>query len=685
MPLAEPTSKKLALIAKNANVGAAGSEALEENFQWWFLYGNESGFYRDKADNKAEWKKVGDAWERIRYRMRRREWIELHVKIKNKGGDMVPMVLNQAQRDLLAKVYRLHRAGRPVRIAILKARQLGFCGAPWTRVLTADLRWKTLDEIKVGDEVVAVDEHKPGGRGAGRKMRTGVVEAKGEVFETAYRLTMSNGRTLTLTSGHRMLCRKRGGSEQIWKPVSEMSIGDELRLIADPWGDTTPEDGWFGGILDGEGSFNRHGSPSLCASQIRGPVWDRMIRYCQDRGFSFTIESDNKPERPSKFGKKPVPKVVIGRMNEMFRLVGLTRPIRFLPLRWWEGRDLPGKRVGCTEATILSIEECEAQRMIDLQTSTKTFIAEGFVSHNSTFIQALGAERSMRRLLSRVLLIGHRKETASLILDKVHKLVTRLPKRGEDAKRWSIVLRRSSRKEIAFEVPMESVIEIDSAEVPEPGHGDTVDMLHMTETSRWPDASLKAKGLEQVVPERPGTEIYDETTANGDTGYFRNKFVRAYYGDAGSQDADDDDFRGWVAHFTPWFADQEYRWTFMRGVTELPDRVKHSIEASLDDVEKRLLATKYLLRGKGWVYVDYDQLAWRRFWKQTKCDDNWSTFNEQYPGFPEDAFLASGRTVFDNRQLADAMKLTTDPIWVGDIPEAAAPTKQAMEALLAQL
>lgn len=48
------------------------------------------------------------------------------LKIKNKSGEMVPLVLNDAQRRYAAKVFEDISAGKPVRIIILKARQMGF-------------------------------------------------------------------------------------------------------------------------------------------------------------------------------------------------------------------------------------------------------------------------------------------------------------------------------------------------------------------------------------------------------------------------------------------------------------------------------------------------------------------------------------------------------------------------------
>lgn len=54
------------------------------------------------------------------------EYIEGCLKIKTKSGTVVPFRLNDAQRKLYAVAKRQQDAGKPVRLIILKARQLGF-------------------------------------------------------------------------------------------------------------------------------------------------------------------------------------------------------------------------------------------------------------------------------------------------------------------------------------------------------------------------------------------------------------------------------------------------------------------------------------------------------------------------------------------------------------------------------
>ncbi|MBQ3276576.1 MAG: hypothetical protein IJH47_05935 [Oscillospiraceae bacterium] len=55
-----------------------------------------------------------------------REYIEGWLKIRTKSGAVIPFRLNPAQEKLYAVARAQQDAGKPVRIIILKARQLGF-------------------------------------------------------------------------------------------------------------------------------------------------------------------------------------------------------------------------------------------------------------------------------------------------------------------------------------------------------------------------------------------------------------------------------------------------------------------------------------------------------------------------------------------------------------------------------
>src|SRR5690606_1918491 len=201
----------------------------------------------------------------------------------------------------------------------LKARQQGMCLDPATRILTADLRWLPIDEIEPGLEVVGVDEDFASHRNH-RTMRTARVAAKAEIFDDALRFRMQDGRELVMSPGHRMLSFR--GSRCEWIQARRLRIGDRLRFITEPWESTDIEDAWLGGIIDGEGHTRQkhRAGCEISISQVGGPVLDRIRAYVSSRGYTHRVEWDARLPGVSKMGRKIVGRVVISRMNELFRL-----------------------------------------------------------------------------------------------------------------------------------------------------------------------------------------------------------------------------------------------------------------------------------------------------------------------------------------------------------------------------
>ena len=55
-----------------------------------------------------------------------KKYIENFIKIRNKNSDIVPLHLNKPQQKLYNIIKEQKQQNRPVRIIILKARQMGF-------------------------------------------------------------------------------------------------------------------------------------------------------------------------------------------------------------------------------------------------------------------------------------------------------------------------------------------------------------------------------------------------------------------------------------------------------------------------------------------------------------------------------------------------------------------------------
>jgi hypothetical protein len=257
------------------------------------------------------------------------------------------------------------------------------CLDPETRVLREDLRWVRIDDVKVGDRLVAIDEETQGPLLGGRvrrrrALRTATVQAAWDTRQDAYRITLADGRSIVATAEHRLLWR-RSKLDPKWREVARMKPGDTLRHVTTPWEEPrTYEDGWFAGLLDGEGCVRNRAAGTECViTQQPGEVLERAKRYLKDRDFTFRESLEPRPNGRS------VARLRLSRLDDVLRLVGSTQPSRqALRAPVWEGAVLGG--TGDAWVEITSIETVGERRMIDLQTSEGTYVAEGIASHNST-------------------------------------------------------------------------------------------------------------------------------------------------------------------------------------------------------------------------------------------------------------------------------------------------------------
>lgn len=452
-------------------------------------------------------------------------YLENFCKIKSKERGLVPFILKEAQKDFFNTLSHYKK------VIILKARQLGFCLDKNTKILSSNLRWITLNDIEIGQEIIGVDEQDPIGRGNGRKMRKAIVERKSSVFEDAFRLKMDNDEELIATAKHRFLGKNNGSTKTTWRRVEDIKLGEEIRYITKPWGDSEFEDGWFGGMIDGEGClrFKNHSGAEINVAQRVSPLFDRIVEYAKKNNYSFTIESDcrkNSDGNTSKYGNQVVKKVVFSRMNELFCLLGKTRPKRFVEINWWEGKDFPGKRSGEAWAKVVSIEALGKREMIDIQTSTKTFIAEGFISHNSSAVTGYFYVDTIMNPGTNTGLVGYNSEMVTELLDKVRTLIKTTPLKVRPT------IKYDSKYEISFP-------KIDSKIVVLPltdnvGRGWTFHNVLATELSAWDNAERRFSGLSESVP--PNGTIVIESTPRGQGNLYHrmwmmeNEYVKKEYG-----------------------------------------------------------------------------------------------------------------------------------------------------------
>lgn len=285
----------------------------------------------------------------------------------------------------------------------------------------------------------------------------------------------------------------------------------------------------------------------------------------------------------------------------------------------------------------------------------------------STLVQAMFYERTMRLENQRALIIAHRDQTSKLLL-KMAKLMLRKHNK-DNGQHWDFSMDSKRLNMLRWAAPTYCEIEITSAEVAEPGHGDTCQMVHCSETSRWPQTDVKMKGIMQIVHDHAGTMVFDESTANGDEGYFRDQFWSAWNERHMSMRAVNRTTM-WVSMFFAWFEEPSYRWTKKWGEgREIPQAVIDEIMGALTDEEEWLLRQTYWERGVGRRSVDVDQLLWRRIVIKDKLGNSLRKFHEQYPARPEEAFVASGSPAYDAVTIAKLIDeaRANPPIWRGNV------------------
>lgn len=573
------------------------------------------------------------------------------IMIKGDGDDetqdvsVMPFKPNAAQEKFVNRLWH--------RNVILKARQLGFCVSPETRILTADLQWVAIGDIAVGTEVVAVDEHTPGGRGKARRMKTATVQAVRKMQAERFRLTFDDGRTVVCTDRHPWLSRKVG-TDAKWRSIGgkgnevagKLQVGTQVRWIAKPWDQGDYEDGWFGGLLDGEGSIAKsNSSAGINVSQRPGKVWDRVLAYANSRGYNACIENDNKPERDSKFGRTPVPKLAFGRIDEMFRLIGQTRPSRFIGNRFWENRELPGKKTSVGWATITSIESLGVGEVVDMQTSAKTYIAEGFVSHNTTLVAILWLDHALFNADQRCGIIAQDREAAEVIFrDKVKFAYENLPEQIRER----FPLGRDSASELLFAHNNSSIRVATSM------RSGTIHRLHISEfgkiCAKFPDKAKEV--MTGSIPAVPSNGILViESTAEGRDGSF---FKICQTAQANFAQRKKLNFRDYRFHFYAWWQEPKYRMdSSMVSISpkqhEYFDEVETIVERDMGITAK----------------IDVDQRAWYVATIEADFEGADDRMWQEYPSYPAEAFQVST----DGNYYAKDMALLRKRGGITNVPE----------------
>lgn len=235
------------------------------------------------------------------------------------------------------------------------------------------------------------------------------------------------------------------------------------------------------------------------------------------------------------------------------------------------------------------------------------------------------------------MIVAHKEEATSNLFRMSKRFYDELPPQ------IAPMQRASNAQELVFDTPARSSdkgaglgsrIRCATAGGSGVGRSYTLRCLHLSELAFWPgNKSETYSGLAQAVPDRAGTMIIIESTANG-----YDEFKKMWDNAVKAQKEDTD---GFIPIFFPWYEMAEYR------RTPRPD-FKRTEE------EEKLAET---------FGLDDEQLAWRRWCIATTCAGNVDMFRQEYPSSPDEAFISTGRCVFDKDKLVLCRKRAESEKW----------------------
>lgn len=235
------------------------------------------------------------------------------------------------------------------------------------------------------------------------------------------------------------------------------------------------------------------------------------------------------------------------------------------------------------------------------------------------------------------MIVAHKDEATANLFRMVKRFYDYLPAKLRP------MTRASNAKELVFDKPsrdgsdgqgLGSRIRCATAGGKGVGRSYTLKCLHLSEYAFWPGNKAETfTGLVQSVPDKPGTLIVIESTANGFDD-FKVKW------DAAVQ-AQKDGTDGYTPIFFAWY--------------EMPDYRRKPRKGFVRTEEEQVLADTYGL--------DDEQLAWRRWCIAEQCGGDLDLFHQEYPCTPEEAFISTGRCAFDKPSLVLRIKQVEDAVW----------------------
>ena len=266
-----------------------------------------------------------------------------------------------------------------------------------TPVLTQDLKWVPVGDLRVGDKIVGFDEGrspfdrcrdengvwKSKTERSGRKVKSAVVTEHTIETKPCVEVTLSNGDKVITTKDHYWLGRAEKDNNLRWYKSENLRVGQRIYKYCNVWEtDNSYEAGWLSGFISGEGTLKK--ASSSCVSSIEfcqrpGSTWEQALGFCDKVGIPLGAE---RSPRKGGLGKGDVLYTgTIGGKWKTLEYLGRLQVRRMIDkIEWDKFGGLKGQNI--EDVTVVSVTDVGEKQVAVMGTSTSTFIAAGYAMHN---------------------------------------------------------------------------------------------------------------------------------------------------------------------------------------------------------------------------------------------------------------------------------------------------------------
>lgn len=254
----------------------------------------------------------------------------------------------------------------------------------------------------------------------------------------------------------------------------------------------------------------------------------------------------------------------------------------------------------------------------------RVLILKGRQQGLSTYVAARFYHKSSMWSATNVYILSH-EQTAT---DNLFNMVDRYHEHNPLAP----VTGASNAKELEFE-HLDSSYSVATANKKAGGRGKTPHLFHGSEVAFWANAADHFASSVQGIPDEPGTEIILESTANGPSGEFYERWQDA---EAGKSD--------YIPIFIPWYWQEEYeRNPYVDPITGEPCDFELNDTAEQGQMSEVEYSEMFDKENGG---LSLHKMAWRRA-KMSELR-SYNTFNQEYPATAQMAFVNSNTKSYIN-------------------------------------